>query len=429
MHMPKYRLLIYLVTGLLTVAAAGCQSTVYLMPTPAIMATGELNPFSINPNLDESNRIDVLFATNRMPLGDAENKTYAIFPGNALRMGIAHFTIGDKETAWEQIFRLSTSDENRGRPALHLEDLEELAVIPLDDETDPIPREFEFLTSAINDALARSIDKDIMIYVHGANSTIYRAAAQAAQYRHFTGRNSVVLVFLWPSAENLLGYGTDVRHAKRSAPAFKRLITLLAEYTNAENINILAYSAGAQIASPGLAILGRKTKGEKRWRLHLGEVYYAAADEGVDSFVENLRTYLDIPLNVTFIVNRKDRILALTESHHGVSRIGRPKEDDLSPEETQWIQRASVESSLDIIGVDDKTVTGMPSKSHDFWYRHPWISSDILVQFMFHADPRKRGLVENHTENGLRYWTFPPDYPDRIINIIKQAKKERTQTP
>ena len=99
-----------------------------------------------------------------------------------------------------------------------------------------------------------------MVYVHGANSTIYRAAAQAAQYRHFTGRNCIVLVFLWPSAENLLAYGTDVRHAKRSAPAFKRFITLLAEYTHAENINILAYSAGAQVASPGLGHPGTENK-------------------------------------------------------------------------------------------------------------------------------------------------------------------------
>ena len=179
----------------------------------------------------------------------------------------------------------------------------------------------------------------------------------------------------------------------------------------------------------GWAILGRKTKGEKRRQLGLGEVYFAAGDEGIDSFVENLRTYLDIPRSVTFTINLKDRVLALAESHHGVSRIGRPKREDLSPEEVLWVRRASVESNLDIIGVDDKTVRDMPSKSHDFWYRHPWISSDVLVQFVFHADPQERGLVENHNENGLRYWTFPPEYPDRIINIIRQSKKEGTQTP
>lgn len=128
-------------------------------------------------------------------------------------------------------------------------------MIPLDDETVPIPKEIEPLAAAVNDILARSVDKDIMVYVHGANSSIYRAMAQAAQYRHFTGRNSMVIAFLWPSAENLLFYGTDVRHTQKSAPAFMHLITLLNEYTTAENINILAYSAGSQIVSPGLAIL------------------------------------------------------------------------------------------------------------------------------------------------------------------------------
>ena len=425
--MTNYRSLLYLIIGLLTVAAVGCQRKVYLMPTPAIMATGELNPFSINPNLEESNRVDVIYATNRTSMGDDGSRTYTIFPGNELRLGIAHFTIGTKETDWGQIFKLSTSDENRDRPALHLEDLQELAVIPLKDETSKIPKEIESFAASVNDVLARSVDKDIMVYVHGANSSIYRAAAQAAQYRHFTGRNSVVLAFLWPSAENLLDYGTDVRHAKKSAPAFMHLIILLNEYTTAKNINILAYSAGSQIVSPGLAILGREIKGESRRKLRLGEVYFAGADIGIDTFVEHLQTYLDIPRSVTLTINLKDTVLAMAEWHHGVSRAGRPKAEDLSPAAAQWARNASVESGFDVIGVDEKTVTGLSSGAHDFWYGHPWISSDVLVQFLFHADPLKRGLVENYNEHGLRYWTFPPDYPDRILRIIHEAKKEEAK--
>ena len=425
--MTNYRSLLYLIIGLLTVAAFGCQRKVYLMPTPAIMATGELNPFSINPNLEESNRVDVIYATNRTSMGDDGSRTYTIFPGNELRLGIAHFTIGTKETDWGQIFKLSTSDENRDRPALHLEDLQELAVIPLKDETAKIPKEIESFAASVNDVLARSVDKDIMVYVHGANSSIYRAAAQAAQYRHFTGRNSVVLAFLWPSAENLLDYGTDVRHAKKSAPAFMHLIILLNEYTTAKNINILAYSAGSQIASPGLAILGRAKKGESRRELRLGEVYFAGADIGIDTFLEDLQSYIDIPRSVTLTINLKDTVLAMAEWHHGVSRAGRPKAEDLSPEAAQWGRTASVESGLDIIGVDEKTVIGLSSGAHDFWYAHPWISSDVLVQFLFHADPLKRGLVENYNEHGLRYWTFPPDYPDRIIRIIHDAKERKAK--
>ena len=427
MHMANHRSLLYLIIGILTVAAVGCHKTVFLMPTPAIMATRELNPFSINHNLEESNRVEVIYATNRTPMGDGDSRTYTIFPGNELRLGIAHFTIGSKETDWRQIFKWSTSEENRDRPALHLEYLQELAVIPLDDESSMIPKEIESLAASINDVLAHSVDKDIMVYVHGANSSVYRATAQAAQYRHFTGRNSVVLAFLWPSAENLLFYGTDVRHAQKSAPAFMRLITLLNEYATAKNINILAYSAGSQIVSPGLAILGREKKGERRRKLRLGEVYFAGADIGIDSFVEHLQTYLDIPRSVTLTINLKDTVLAMAEWHHGVSRAGRPKAKDLRPEAAQWGRNASVHSGLDIIGVDEKTVIGLSSGAHDFWYGHPWISSDVLIQFLFHADPLKRGLVENYNEHGLRYWTFPPDYPDRNIGTILEAKKEEAK--
>ena len=93
----KYQILLYFVMALLALSAQGCQKPVYLMPTPAIWATGELNPFSINPKLEEGSRVDVFFATNRSPRGDSENRAYSIFPGTKLRVGTIHFTIGGKE--------------------------------------------------------------------------------------------------------------------------------------------------------------------------------------------------------------------------------------------------------------------------------------------------------------------------------------------
>ncbi|MBC2713853.1 MAG: alpha/beta hydrolase [Desulfobacteraceae bacterium] len=423
--MIGYRTFTYLIMALLIVVSTiGCQKTVYLMPTPSVMASGEHNPFDRNPNLEKSNQIAVLYATNRSPLGEDEFTNYSIFPGNKLYLGIAHLEIGSKNTDWNQIFKISTSDDKNSRPALYLERLEELAAIPLDSDTELMTEKIEALSDALNKHLSKSLDKDIMVYVHGANSTIYRAAAQAAQYRHFTGQNSTVMVFLWPSAENLLAYGTDVRHARRSAPAFKRLISFLSKYTTAEKINILAYSAGAQIASPGLAILGKETHGEKRNQLRLGEVYFAAPDIGTDTFVEHLKSYIDIPRSVTLTINMKDSVLALARRHHGISRIGSPDKKDMNEEDKKWGQNATWGSGLYVIGVDDKTVKGMSAGAHDFWYSHPWISSDILIQFLFHADPPERGLTENFSDQGLRYWTFPEDYPDRITSILRETKKE-----
>lgn len=83
---------------------------------------------------------------------------------------------------------------------------------------------------------------------------------------------------------------TDVLHAQQSVPAFSRFIELLATHTKARNINILAYSAGAQIVAPGLAYFSEKypdeSKAELKKRLRIGEVYFAAPDTSFKPFVE-----------------------------------------------------------------------------------------------------------------------------------------------
>lgn len=415
-------ILLLIGVGMLTF---GYQPTLYLMPTPIAISASDLNPFNLNPNQEVSSELQILYATNRLPAGKTENRMYTIFPGKQLRMGIAHMTIGEKETPWEKLFNLSTTAEKGKRPALKLETLEELAQFPLKGSDITQPVNTQAMADMVNHALERSIDKDITIYVHGANTAVYRASAQAAQYQHFTGQNSVVVVFLWPSAENLFAYGTDERHALRSAPAFARLLELLAEHTNAESINILTYSAGVQIASPALSILGIKTEKEKRKAIRLGEIYYAAADIGVDTFTKHLQRYIDMPRSTTLTINLRDSVLSMAAWRAKISRAGSPDTGDLSLEKNKWIQNASRQPGLNLIKVSAETVSGMSSRSHDYWFTHPWVSSDLLTQFLFHKAPAQRGLAETVNDDGLRYWTFPQDYPERIVEILNQAVATR----
>lgn len=400
------------------------QATVYLMPTPAVISTGELNPFDTNPNRKKSNDIQILFATNRIPAGVSDNRTYTIFPGDQLRMGIIGMQIGEKGTSWENILNLSTTKNTDQRPPLKLKNIQELAQYPLKTNKNAQPENIQAMADMVNQALEESIDKDITIYVHGANTGIYRASAQAAQYHHFTGQNSVVMVFLWPSAENLLRYGTDTQHALKSAPAFAKLLSLLAQHTQAKNINILAYSAGAQIISPALDIIGKVTAAGKRKDFRLGGVYYAASDIGVDTFIKQLRNYIDMPRSISMAINRNDRVLAIAAWRNKISRLGRPDLEDLSEEKTQWLTSVSSMPELTVIKVSSETVSDMPTASHDFWYAHPWVSSDILIQFLFHKQPAERGLIETVNDNNIRYWSFTPDYPERIIDIISSKKNK-----
>lgn len=415
--------------GMLLMVLVACQPTVYLMPTPVALSAGAVDPFAADSESKKDTRVPVLYATNRVPVGAPEGRVYTIFADDAVHLGIAHLRIGEEGFDWRQLRAISTGETVERRPPLILDGLEEWAVVQKSDMKEVLSADARRFFDGVNQALSESQDKDLMVYVHGANAGIYRASAQAAQYRHFTGHNSVVLVFAWPSAESFLKYGTDVKHAAETVPIFAQFIEQLALHTNARSINILAYSAGSQVTSPALAQL-RDSAGDEpvetvRRRLRLGEVYFAAPDANFQGFVSDLKRYVELSQNVTLAANLNDDVLAIAQMHHGVSRAGRPDLEELTEEETEWLLQASKDPRFDVIFVDPATIPDLGKGSHGFWYENPWVSTDVLIQFLAHARPAERGLVENEGEQGGRYWTFPPDYDTRIVELLRAAREDQ----
>lgn len=104
-------------------------------------------------------------------------------------------------------------------------------------------------------------------------------------------------------------------------PAFARLIELLATHTKAKHINILAYSAGAQVIAPGLAYLADAhpdlTEEELKKKLRIGEVYFAAPDAEFQSFAERYLKFTDIVGRTTINVNNNDSVLRISAFQNG----------------------------------------------------------------------------------------------------------------
>lgn len=400
-------------------ALAACQPKVYLMPTPEALRGGNHDPFATA----HDTRVVVAYATNRLPVGTRDRRGYLTLFDRNLRLGFATLRIGEEGFSWDELHRLSTSAQRNASIPIELEAAREVAVVDTQDSGPLSPQQLGFFAT-LNEALARSDDKDLLVYVHGANNSFYRASAQAAQLRHFTGRNLVVLAFGWPSAESVLRYAVDVNNARRTAPAFARLLELLAKYTNARHIDVLGYSAGAQVLSPALALLRAKyidePVGRVKRRLRLGEVYFAAPDTDFRQFVHDLAGYVRIPEHVTVTVNPNDIVLALAAGHHGVSRVGKPDIEELTAEETRWVQDASRKLPLDVIWVTSQEIPDLGLGSHTYWYDNPWVSTDVLLQMLFHARPAERGLVVDEEEGTSRTWYFPPDYPARVNEAIER---------
>ncbi len=228
------------------------------------------------------------------------------------------------------------------------------------------------------------------------------------------------MVFAWPSAGTLLRYGRDVATARRSESTFARLLEELSAHTEAAHLNVLAYSAGAMIASPGLARAADEAEASgDPGRVRLGEIYYAAPDIDFPVFVDNLPRYEDQVRRVTGRSTWATGPCRLRSGSTAFRGPGGPTWPTSARSEASWLVEASGREELDVLSIRPEDLPGLPTGSHSFWYDHPWVSSDVLLKLRFHVPPPARGLDLNAHESELAFWTFPPDYAERLPAVVR----------
>lgn len=419
----------------IVIALSFHQPPMRLMPTPQVFLDGYPNAFAANPNLGKNNRIEFFYATNRLPVGPRNNRLYAVAPGRNLNFGVGSIRIGGEETTWDKIYALSTGTSDDRRPQLNLETLTELASLDEEEASlslDRLPAGARGWFGLLNAALERSPDKDIIIYVHGANATVERAAGQAAQLHHFTGQNSIVLLFAWPTAENFLRYPQDMQTAFGAAPQLARLVNLLAKHSKAEKIDILTYSAGGTVGSGGLALVGQQARLPGAISPRLGEIYHAAPDADTRAFFDDLADYVPVARRVSVAANMGDLTLRISQAVNRASRAGRPNFAELSPEAQSWLLEATKAYGLELLAVRPGDIPNLSERSHTFWYNDPWVSSDVLLTLLLHLAPAERALISQSHASGGIYWAFPTDYEARLPAVmagVRATAAGTTATP
>jgi len=400
---------------------SGCQPAVYLMPTPESLKDERFDIFALNPNLKKNNQISLFYATNRIPQESSDDLRYSRKYDHSLRLGTAQLQIGADNLTWDELYAQSTTKERVNKYKISLKETIEAGNIPEnahDADLSPPLREF---FDKLNQSIADSLVDELTIYVHGANNAFYRSAAQAAQYRHFTGKNVTILLFSWPSAENILRYQTDVKQSMESAGAFSRLVKLLAKYSHARKINIIAYSAGARVVDPAMVILGveyaKANREIVKKKLRLGELYYSAPDRELNAFVTGLPLYLELFDRITLTAAAKDSVLKYAKWSDGVQRVGSPPKNpeqvNLDDAQREWVNRVLNSDKLNLIDLGKSDIPSYKF-SHSAWYENPWVSTDTIVTLNIGLTPEQRGLKAEKTPRGGDVWYFPADYLDQL---------------
>ena len=165
----------------LVLTLVACQpQPVFLMPTPEVFRTGEVDVFKETPEEERSLVIPVLYATNRIPAANLNKYGYYTQYDDKLRLGVASVHVGDDPNAsWSDLYAISTTEErSTEKIPLRLHEVTEYYVLDPGFEPENPASEIEELFTSINEILDKSEDPDLLIFVHGAANSFYNSIAQ-----------------------------------------------------------------------------------------------------------------------------------------------------------------------------------------------------------------------------------------------------------
>ncbi len=397
-----------------------------MMPTPIVHQDREVKLLS---NLEsESNAdLEIFYATNRMPMGEGAKPWYGNEVSQGMRVGINRIRFGERPLTLKALIKATTKGEREEEIPMNLDRVSEQAVISQVDITNPSPEACKF-AEGVNEVLKKSKFKKIHLYVHGAKSSFFLSAVQGGQLHHFMARDGVFISVSWPTTQSFLSYKKDVRASRQSIEPFVNLLDFLAHHTDVEDINIIAYSAGSRVVAPALALLRQRYEHLERKQLlselKIREVYFAAPDVGTVPFVgEYLPNFYPLVARTSVTQQSEDLVLKMSAIANKASRLGRPDKDELTEEQIQWLVDAANARRLDWIDMAfEDGERPVNFKKHAYWYSNPWVSSDVILQFLSHERPDKRGLIRRPGDKPI--WYFPKDYPERVRAAMKEMRKK-----
>ncbi len=402
----------------------GCSSAPRLMPTPNIYAHGGHYPESSVPTSLKSNRVDLLFVTDRAPETSADGAIrYGTGRSASVGFGSAIVEIGNDLT-WAQLVEMSDTASRPSSPAIRVRSRTEIGRFPptpypflvVDGEAREDPRvraEHDRVAARfrqeINQRMRETGYNEVQIFVHGFNNSFDWAAASLAEVWHFLGRRGVPLLYSWPAAHGgLLGYFVDRESGEFTIYHLKNLIRLLASFEEVERINILAHSRGTDVTTTALRELiieARASGRSPRETYRIENLILAAPDLDFDVVRQRLMAERIGPAfgQITVYTTDSDKALDFSETLMSGTRFGRIRAADLGEQEQAIFSIVKNVAFIDVDGVGSFA-------GHAYYLNNPATSSDIIRVINDGDKPGSPGRPLSHRM--LNFWEMPVDYPE-----------------
>jgi len=426
--------LLVVASVVLVLTGAGCRTkdprSLNLMPAPEVFADGTLDPFGTAATQEPvSFPVETIFyATDRRPVTNRNTRPdyYGTERGYLLRLGVAHVGLGKLNMTWAEARKISLLKNRPGNFPLRVSGVEEYGILNdtltmFDDPTvtpnDPAPA--AQYAAAINQKLAASRKKDVVIYVPGFKVVFENPVLVASELWHFLGFDGAFIAYSWPATPKNTAYFGDIETAAYSARNFRIFLEYLARNTDAEQIHIIGYSAGTRVVLSALEQLTflhhDQTHEEIQQQLRIGHVFILGSD--VDR--ERAAAYLvdgilKVPQTLNVYQSSQDKALGMSKWIHNRERVGQIGTNPIdSPLAAQYLRDTKNLSVINVSEAEGST-TG---NGHGYFRKSPWVSSDVLMTIYYDLTPEERGLVRAEDSH---VWSFPPDYIQHLRATLKE---------
>ena len=162
--------------------------------------------------------------------------------------------------------------------------------------------------------------REVIIYVHGFNTTLPEGTLRMAQLMHDLDLQSVAVHFAWPSAAKPLAYERDRGSALYSRDALENLIRIT-RAAGAERVILVAHSMGAFLTMETLRQMAIARPGSVVRDIH--GVVLISPDIDVDVFRTQAERIGALPGIFAIFISHRDRALRLSAQLTGESeRLG-----------------------------------------------------------------------------------------------------------
>ena len=420
---------------------SGCTSNPTLMPTPNLYADQIVNPFDDVDPVYRSNKVEVLYFTDRQPESDAPgNRKYGSKRSRSVAFGVSTVQFGGDNVSWDDLVKASRS---RLRPIPLITTVPKtvelgrfsptpwsLVGLPGSTEFNAAETQQQATEEKFRKTMAMKMShtriKEVYIFVHGFANTFNDGVETMAELWHFFGRQGVPIAYTWPAGGSgyLRGYNYDRESSEFTIYHLKQTLRLIASCPEVKKVHIIGHSRGTDVVSTALRELHLEiggTKGDEeatRSALKLGTVVLAAPDMDLDVTIQRLSTARvgQVPERFVIYVHSGDKALGMANwLFSGATRLGEVKSEMFSPAE---IQALRANRTLQVINAK---LNDAGSFGHDYFHSNPAVSSDLILLMRYQLQPGAEfGRPLGVNKSG--FWLIEDGYPRMQPNQQAEAQ-------